>query len=113
MTIDPLTEDDLLDEITLSLLFEPSIKRSQLKIFQALCRLAIILTDVICIAFPPDIYIPGLSQDGLFKRLAKIKDIKEGLVKWKEDSQVQLASPEISQHGTLDTNARLMMLHYQ
>lgn len=108
-----LDEDDVADEIMFSPVYGADAKRSLLKIFQAQCRLAVILTGVISIAFASsDGYVPRLSWQGLQQSLARVERLKGQLALWKDevDVQVPMHNP---QHEIIDVNINLTFMYYQ
>ncbi|PKY05798.1 hypothetical protein P168DRAFT_221156, partial [Aspergillus campestris IBT 28561] len=113
VTTDYLDEDDVADEIMFSPVYGADAKRSLLKIFQAQCRLAVILTGVISIAFTSsDGYVPRLSWQGLQQSLARVERLKSRLALWKDevDVQVPMHNP---QHEIIDVIVNLTYMYYQ
>ncbi|KAJ5833477.1 hypothetical protein N7474_001788 [Penicillium riverlandense] len=109
-----LEEEDFSDEIMFSAVYEPKTKRESLKIFQAQCRLAIILTDVISIAFSSsDGFVPCLPSEELHASLDRIQTIKSNLARWKKEFQTSLHPTDLSQQETIDVLTHLTMMHYQ
>lgn len=109
-----LEEEDFSEEIMFSAVYEPKAKRASLEIFQAQCRLAIILTDVILIAFSAsDGFVPCLSSEELRTSLDRIRTIKSNLARWKKEFQMTLRPTELSQQETIDILTHLTMMHYQ
>ena len=108
-----LEEDDVADEIMFSPVYGVDVKRSLLKIFQAQCRLAVILTGVISIAFTSsDGYVSRLSWQGLQQSLARVEWLKSQLALWKEevDAQVPMHNPT---HEVVEVMANLTLMYYQ
>ena len=108
-----LEEDDVADEIMFSPVYEADVKRSLLKIFQAQCRLAVILTGVISIAFTSsDGYVPRLSWQDLQQSLARVERLKSQLALWKDevDAQVPMHNPT---HEVVEVMANLTLMYYQ
>lgn len=109
-----LEEHDFADEIMFSPVYGPEAKRLLLRIFQAQCRLAVILTDVISIAFSgPDGYVPCLSSEELHKSLANIGMLKYKLAQWKEEVQMPPHHTDIPLQESIEIFTNLTLMHYQ
>jgi hypothetical protein len=109
-----LEEQDFSDEIMFSAVYETKAKRMSLKIFQAQCRLAIILTDVVSIAFSAsDGFVPYLSSEELHASLDKIRALKNNLARWKKEFEMSVHSTDLPQQETLDILIQLTLMHYQ
>ncbi|KAG2413185.1 hypothetical protein HFD88_002374 [Aspergillus terreus] len=108
-----LEELDIADEINSSPVHTPDSKRLLLKLFQAQCRLALILSDVNAIAFSAsEAYSPQLSVEGLHSRLAKVQMLKSRLAQWREVWMPlpQTAAPE---QEAIDILTNITLMHYE
>ncbi|KAF9884563.1 hypothetical protein FE257_001508 [Aspergillus nanangensis] len=114
MPVGYLEEQELLDEIMSSPVHTPDAKRLLFRVFQAQCHLAIILTDVIAIAFSvSEGYYPTLSAEELHASLAQVGVLRSRLVKWKDDLQRSLHHTDISRQEAVETVTNLLWMHYQ
>ncbi|GMG27508.1 unnamed protein product [Aspergillus oryzae var. brunneus] len=114
LNIDYLQEEEMTNEIIMSPFYEPNVKRLLLKVFQAQCRLAVILTDVITISFSAsDGDAPRLSLQELDIYLTRIKQLRAGLAQWEETVYSPLHHTGIAEPGTVGIIINLTALHYQ
>lgn len=108
-----LEELDIADEINSSPVHTPDSKRLLLKLFQAQCRLALILSGVNAIAFSAsEAYSPQLSVEGLHSRLAKVQMLKSRLAQWRE---VWMPLPETAapEQEAIDILTNITLMHYE
>ncbi|PIG80474.1 hypothetical protein AARAC_001645 [Aspergillus arachidicola] len=114
LNIDYLHEEEMTNEIIMSPFYEPNIKRLLLKVFQAQCRLAVILTDVITISFSAsDGDVPRLSLHELEIYLSRIKQLRAELAQWEETVYSPLHHTGIAEPETVGIIINLTALHYQ
>ncbi|KAJ5287120.1 hypothetical protein N7478_002806 [Penicillium angulare] len=114
LSMDHLNEDDLADEILYSPVYTADAKRLLLKLFQAQCRLAIILTDIVSIVFSIfDGYSPRLSSNGLQRSMLEVKELRDRLTRWKDDTQSRIYQRDSLQQGSIEILTNLVLMHYQ
>ncbi|KAB8271092.1 Hydantoinase B/oxoprolinase-domain-containing protein [Aspergillus minisclerotigenes] len=114
LNIDYLQEEEMTNEIIMSPFYEPNVKRLLLKVFQAQCRLAVILTDVITISFSAsDGDAPRLSLQELDIYLTRIKQLRAELARWEETVYAPLHHTGIAEPETVGIIINLTALHYQ
>ncbi|KAE8421249.1 hypothetical protein BDV36DRAFT_280812 [Aspergillus pseudocaelatus] len=114
LNIDYLHEEDMANEIMMSPFYEPNAKRLLLKVFQAQCQLAAILTDVITISFSAsDGDAPRLSHHELDIYLTRIKQLRAELTQWEETVYSPLHHTGIAEPETVGIIINLTALHYQ
>ncbi|RAQ48725.1 hypothetical protein AFGD_010801 [Aspergillus flavus] len=114
LNIDYLQEEEMTNEIIMSPFYEPNVKRLLLKVFQAQCRLAVILTDVITISFSAsDGDAPRLSLQELDIYLTRIKQLRAELAQWEETVYSPLHHTGITEPETVGIIINLTALHYQ
>ncbi|KAH8699278.1 hypothetical protein BGW36DRAFT_426947 [Talaromyces proteolyticus] len=107
-------EDDFRDEITTSQVYDPGDKCLLVKIFQAQCRLAVILSDIISIAFPAsDGFVPSFSGEDLRRELTKTKKLKTKLLQNEQDSFPAQYQTNLPEHESITILVRLTLMHYQ
>jgi hypothetical protein len=114
MKINYLEETDFSDEIVSSPVYTPEAKRLVVKLFQAQCRLAVILTDVVSTAFSAfDTFISRLSPEDLGKSLNRVRVLKYSLARWREENQVPLDHVEGPRPESVDMLSHLTWMHFQ
>ncbi|KAJ5087919.1 hypothetical protein N7456_011535 [Penicillium angulare] len=114
LPMDHLNEDDLADEILFSPVYTSDAKRLLVKLFQAQCRLAIILTDIVSIVFSIfDGYSPRLSINELQATMVRVKELRGRLTWWKDDTQSRLYQRDSVQQGGIEILTKLVLMHYQ
>lgn len=109
----PVTNADFEDEIWHSRVHSPDTKRILIKVFNAQCRLAIVLTDVASLSFPAALDVPNLSRDQYFDLLTEIRLVSMALSSWRSDTQTQLTYEEQNQHQSIKVFANLTLMYYQ
>ena len=109
----PVTCADFEDEIWHSRVHSPDTKRVLIRVFQAQCRLAIVLTDVASLSFSTGMDVPNLSSDQYFDLLTEIRLVSIALSSWKSDTQSQLTYEEQNQHQSIKVFANLTLMYYQ
>ncbi|GAB1201952.1 hypothetical protein APSETT445_000550 [Aspergillus pseudonomiae] len=113
MNIDYLHEEEMANEIIMSPFYEPNVKRLLLKVFQAQCRLAVILTDVITISFSAsDGGAPHLSLHELDLYLTKIREVRAELTQWEETVYSPLHDTGIAEPESVGIMINLTAMHY-
>ncbi|KAJ4138597.1 hypothetical protein NW768_002447 [Fusarium equiseti] len=85
VNIDPMTIDDLADEIDHSAVYDPRTKRQLASILNLQCRLATILTDPLVVCYGPSAFDLTYSLDNFDETVTRIRAGKEILERWKTD----------------------------
>ena len=85
VNIDPMTIDDLADEINHSVVYDCRTKRQLADILNLQCRLATILTDPLVVCYGPSAFDLTYSLDNFDETVIRITAGKEILERWKTD----------------------------
>ncbi|KAJ4019509.1 hypothetical protein NW766_003243 [Fusarium irregulare] len=83
VNIDPMTIDDLADEIDHSAVYDARTKRQLAIILNLQCRLATILTDPLVVCYGPSAFDLTYSLDNFDETVTRITAGKEILERWK------------------------------
>ncbi|OGM44542.1 hypothetical protein ABOM_006763 [Aspergillus bombycis] len=113
LNIDDLQEEEMANEIMMSPFYELNVKRLLFKVFQAQCRLAVILTDVINISFSAsDGDAPRLSIHELDLYLTKIREVRAELTRWEDTVYSPLHHTGIAEPESVGIIINLTAMHY-
>lgn len=101
-------------EIEFSRVYNPEAKRLLVAIFHTQYQLAMIITDVVAIAFSSyNRPCPRLSANSLNRSLLGIKGLRKRHNDWKDETQSLLFGKDLSQHESIQVTTKLIWLHYQ
>jgi hypothetical protein len=111
--IDWLEEEDFSNEIRYSQVYEPDTKRCLLRILQTQCQLAVIVTDVISIAFSASAgFVPFPCKEDFHRSMNKIEAVKNALARWEKDSHLQLTPTDTKCPEFVKSFTKLTLLYY-
>ena len=111
-----LTVEDFEDEICCSKVYDPATKRLLAHVIAAMCELAISLTEVIMIVYPPCMADASgsIEETEFLRSVLRIEQCKSGLTRWFDRATIGFPTPAGSDHThksvILYTN--LMYIYY-
>lgn len=109
-----LTRKDLAGETGFSCVYNAEAKGLLVEIFRTQCQLAMIITDVIAIAFASyNRPSPRFSVNTLNQSLMGIKELRKRLNDWRDETQSLLFQTDLSQQEAIQITTKLIWLHYQ
>ncbi|KAM5356478.1 hypothetical protein ACJ41O_003124 [Fusarium nematophilum] len=85
--LDPLAQEDFADETHQSVVYDPKTKRHLTEILNFQCRLGVILTEALTIAYGPSAFDPTYSLDNFSSTLSQIRTARSRLTRWKEEAE--------------------------
>jgi hypothetical protein len=110
---DPITEDDLVNEINESRVYDKPTKKILVSIFREQCQLAVLLTAMVTLAAAPNnLACSSLSDEELFDIFATISSTKEALGDWMAFSRLPARLAETS-HGAVKRIIQITLMYYQ
>ncbi|OQE04405.1 hypothetical protein PENVUL_c033G05563 [Penicillium vulpinum] len=108
---DLLLVDDLYDEVYSSKVYDPESKIMLCKIMTSQCQLALALTDLIMIVYPPGIHMG--PQNDLTSEETRIDEIKSRLNDWKSQNMLQLSPEDSCLHACIVFYKQLTVLYFE
>ncbi|KAF4998657.1 hypothetical protein FGRMN_2983 [Fusarium graminum] len=85
-TLEPITADDLADEMDHSAVYNLITKRQLADILRVQCQLAVLLTDVLSICYGPSAFNLASSIDNFEKTMSKIRRSRKKMEIWKDEA---------------------------
>ncbi|KAF5667234.1 cutinase transcription factor 1 beta [Fusarium heterosporum] len=85
-SLEPITVEDLADEMDHSVVYNLITKRQLADILKVQCRLAVLLTDILSICYGPSAFDLASSIDSFEKTVSKIKRCRKKMHLWKEEA---------------------------
>ncbi|CEI70621.1 hypothetical protein FVEN_g889 [Fusarium venenatum] len=105
VNIEPVTADDLVDELDCSSVYDHSTKKHLADILTFQCRLAIILTEILSICYGPNAFDLTYSLDNFDRTLARIRTAQMDLDNWRNEAEQTvkpfLSRPDVHRSTTL------------
>ncbi|RGP62596.1 cutinase transcription factor 1 beta [Fusarium sporotrichioides] len=105
VNIEPVTADDLIDELDSSSVYDCRTKRHLADILTFQCRLAIILTETLSICYGPNAFDLTYSLDNFDRTLARIRTAQMDLDNWRKEAEQTvkpfLSRPDVHRSTTL------------
>lgn len=117
LSLDPMTEADLEDEIYNSEVYDPDTKRLLAKVLQVQCELCMVLTNVIMLVYAPKAFghPPVTEEDDLPNTIRQVDEGRKALEEWSNNAKGALG-PAINTERTHESVALyfgLTFLYYQ
>lgn len=112
-----LSMADFEDEIHRSRVYDPSTKRFLASLIIMMCELALSLTEVVMIVYPPTlapISCP-LEETEYLRSVLRIEECKSGLSRWYDRATVRFPTPAglTDTHHSVIIFTNLMYIYYQ
>lgn len=112
---DWLGEEDFEQEMHGSPFYDYDAKMKLLKALQDQCRLAVLLTDLVCLVFTPRVTtIASYSKEAFRALMCTVEDIKTSLISWEAQAQAPVILDRMAgNHDPALTTKNLTFMYYQ
>ncbi|CEJ61948.1 hypothetical protein PMG11_10464 [Penicillium brasilianum] len=111
---DWLGEEDFEQEMHGSPFYDYDAKTKLLKALQDQCRLAVLLTDLVCLVFTPRVTtIASYSKEAFRALMCTVEDIKTSLISWEAQAQAPVILDRMAgNHDPTLTTKNLTFMYY-